>query len=377
MNRCIQVAALLAIVLAGCSHPKATAERQPIPVKVRTAEQTSGAALGRYSGSLEPAVRVDMAFRVGGYVEALGEVVTEDGRRRAVDKGDLVKKGSLLARVRSGDYVQKVASARASFSEAQARSRLDDLELERSRRLLDTNAITKAEHDARAARAESARANVDAALARLREAAIALDDTTLRAPMDGVILSRQVEVGTLAAPGQPAISIADLKTVKAVFAVPQALVERIHVGSPLQVYVGAEGESKAPEERVDTRVSRIAPSADAKGRVFSVEAELPNARGALRPGAVISVHIPGASRDGASVAVPLSAIVRSPHDPRGFAVFVLDGEADRAPARVRDVRVGEVHGNTITVTEGLTSGQRVVTVGSTLLRDGNDAVVVR
>lgn len=377
----IQVVATLTLstlFLGACHHePKADATRKPVPVKTRIVEATSSAPLARFSGSLEPAVKVDMAFRVGGYVEALGEVTSDDGKRRAIDKGDFVKKGMVLARIRAADYTQKVATARATVGEARAEQRLADADLERAKKLFEGKAISKSELDVRIARAEQAKSNVEGALARSGEVGVALDDTILRAPMDGVILTRGVEVGTLVSPGALAITVADTRTVKAMFGVPQQTVEKLEMGSPVQVYVGGDGETKAPEKMVEAKVSRIAPSADAKGRVFAIEAALPNDAGTLRPGSVVSVHIPSAALSTAATAVPLSAIVRSAKDPRGFSVFVLEGEGDRATARIRDVRLGQVLGNFVTVTDGLAIGQRVVTVGATLLRDGNEAVVIR
>jgi multidrug efflux system membrane fusion protein len=195
--------------------------------------------------------------------------------------------------------------------------------------------------------------------------------------MDGVVLSRQVEVGTLVGPGQLAITLAETRNVKAVFGAPQTLVEKLKIGSDVQVFVGAESEAKAPDKLFPAQVTRIAPAADSNGRVFSVEAVLPNADGALRPGSVVSVRVPDAALAADAPLVPLSAIVRSPRDPRGFSVFVLDGDGERGLARLRDVGLGEVAGNSVTVTSGLALGQRVVTVGATLLRDGGEAVVIR
>jgi multidrug efflux system membrane fusion protein len=371
------VALISCVAFSACSAPVKTAERKPIPVKVRTVEKRPGGAPTRYSGSLEPAMRVDMAFRVGGYVEALGEIKTPDGKRRSIDKGDFVKKGTVLARIRSGDYAQKVATANAQVSEAKAASKLAEAELQRAKKLFASSVIAKAELDSNVARADSAKAELEGAMARSGEAGISLGDTVLKAPIDGVVLSRQVEVGSLVAPGQSAITVADTRTVKAVFGAPQALVEKLRVGSSLQVFVGAESEAKAPHKLLDSRVTRIAPAADTNGRVFSIEAALENEAGTLRPGSVVSIHVPEASLASEALAVPLSAVIRSPRDSRGFAVFVLDGNGDRAPARLRDVRLGEVTGNAITVTEGLALEQRVVTVGSTLLRDGDEAVVIR
>jgi RND family efflux transporter MFP subunit len=364
------------VVLASCGHAANAPEPQPVPVKVRTVERTKGGGATRYSGSLEAAAQVNMAFRVGGYVDAFGEVATPSGKR-AIDKGDFVKKGTMLARVRAADYAQKAAVANAQVVEARAQSKLADEELVRAKKLFEGKVISRAELDAKIAQADAAKAQVEGAVARSGEAGLSLADTVLRAPMDGVVLSRQIELATLVAPGQPAITVADTRTVKAVFGAPQTLVEKLHVGSAVQVFVGAESEAKAPEKLLDAKVTRIAPAADTNGRVFSVEAALPNPRGELRPGSVVSVRVPDEAVIGESLIVPLAAVVRSPRDPRGFAVFVLDGEGDRAPARLRDVRLGEVMGNSVTVTKGLRLNQRVVTAGSTLLRDGGEAVVIR
>jgi multidrug efflux system membrane fusion protein len=345
-------------------------------VKVKEVTKASDVALSRYSGSLEPASRVDMAFRVGGYVEMLAQVSGKDGQSRSIAEGDFVERGTVLARIRSADYAQRVASARASINQARSEEKLAEAELARAEKLFSTNSISKAELDAKVARAENARANVEAATARAGEASVALEDTVIKAPMDGVILSRDLEVGTLVSPGRPVLAVADIRTVKATFAVPEALVEKLSVGSPLSVHVGSEREATAAQRALDARVTRIAPAADERGRVFSIEAELPNPDSALKPGSVISVRVPEAALSRASLTVPLSAVVRSPNDLRGFSVFVVDGREARGKARLTQVKLGEVLGNSVTVESGLRIGQRVVTVGSTLVQDGYETVVI-
>ncbi len=369
-------ALLLAAGLAGCNHEANAATRTSVPVRVETADKRPDSAATRYAGSLEPFARVDVAFRVSGYVEELGQIDTPNGRR-ALDKGDFVKKGAFLARIRTSDYQERVATANAQVSEARAQSALAVAELERARKLYEGKAISKSELDRAVAQAASADASVTGSLARADEAGISLADTVIKAPMDGVILSRSIEVGTLVAPSQPALTVADMHRVKAVFGAPESLVERLAVGSAVQVVVKNEGSARVSDDIVDASVTRIAPSADSNGRVFSVEAELPNPNGALRSGAVVSVRIPGAAGKDDAVIVPLSAVIRSPKNAQGFSVFVLDGTTDRARARQSDVELGEVIGNSVTVTHGVTRGERVVTVGATLLHDGADAVVIR
>ncbi|HTV23251.1 MAG TPA: efflux RND transporter periplasmic adaptor subunit [Polyangiaceae bacterium] len=374
------LAALIPIAIAAlpaCNQPAAAATNpRPTPVKLQAVGAGPSLALSRYSGALEPASQVTMSFRVSGYVDALGQVEA-GGKWRPLDKGDFVKRGSVLARLRAADYEHKVATGSALVSDASAKVKLSELEHERARKLFAANVISQAELDVSEAQASSARASLKDAIARSGEAGLALGDTVLRAPMDGVVIERHVEVGTLAAAGQPAVTIADTHSVKAVFGAPQVLVEKLAIGEAVQVFVGAEGEDKAPEKLLDAHVTRIAPAADSNGRVFSVEALLSNPSGTLRPGAVVSVRVPTQALARETLVVPLSAVVRSRRDPKGFSVFVFEGDADRGPVRAADVQLGEVIGNTVSVESGLASGERVVTVGSTLLRDGGSAVVIR
>lgn len=372
----LQAWAVLALcaALPGCTKEAVAVEERPTPVKIARVDRGANAGKERYSGTLAPASEVKMAFRVSGYVDALGQIDV-GGRTRAIDKGDFVKKGTVLARVRAIDYEHKVATAQAQVSEARASERLAKNDLERAEKLFEARVIARAELDSNIARADSAKAALEDALARSGEAGLSLADTVLRAPMDGVILARDVEVGTLVSPGQPAVTVADTRTVKAVFGAPQALVEQLQLGDAVQVFYGAKSEAKTPEKLLGARVTRIAPAADTSGRVFSIEAALDNPSGDLRPGSVVSIRVPSATPD--ALVVPLSAVLRSPNEARGFSVFVLEGETQRAAVHRVPVQLGDVVGNAVTVTQGLARNDRVVTVGATLLRDGGSAVVIR
>jgi multidrug efflux system membrane fusion protein len=74
--------------------------------------------------------------------------------------------------------------------------------------------------------------------------------------------------------------------------------------------------------------------------------------------------------------VPLNAVVKSKTDPTGYAVFLVIEQGGRQLARVRDVKLGETHGNTIAVTDGVKVGDRVITTGVTLVRDGDQVNVI-
>lgn len=375
MHRVLSIALVGLVPLAiSCAESEAAAPKKTrAAVKVLNVEPGAAQAEARYSGTIEPQTKVDVAFRANGYVDVLGKVKGGAGER-ALDVGDFVTKGTVLARIKAADYSQKVATARAKQAEAKASAKLAEQELERAERLHDSKVVSLAELEAKTAQRDAALASVAAASAQAAEASVALGDTVLRAPSDGVILARRVEEGSLVSPGSVAFVIADTRNVKITFGAPQALVERLHIGDELTVSLDAPGSER--ERNLAAKVTRIAPAAEKTGRLFAVESLLPNPDGALRSGSVVSIRVPENALAADAFVVPLGAVVRSPRDPRGFALFVVDGTGSAGPARLRDVTVGGLAGNGVAVTSGLAAGDRVVTTGAGLLTDGAEAVVI-
>ncbi len=364
MNRSI----IFALALAACA-PKSEAPPEKIvtPVRVRVVEERAQLAGARYSGSVEPGTRVDLAFKVGGYIRELAQVKGDGGATRKVQEGDWVKQGTVLAVVRESDYETQVAAGNASLAEAVAAQKQAQLDFDRAQKLVASNSVAKVELDAQSARLDTAKARVEGAQTRIREAQMSLADCTLRAPIDGVILKRPIEVGTLVAPGAVGFVIADTRTVKVLFGAPDRLVEKLKPGGALDVtFEAIQGEG------TKATISRISPSADPKSRVFEVEATIPNPKDQLKVGMIAKLVVPEQALEERALVLPLTAVVRSPHDPRGFSVYVVDGET----ARVRDVKLGEVVGNQVIVTDGLKIGDKVVSMGATLLVDGERVKVI-
>ena len=165
-------------------------------------------------------------------------------------------------------------------------------------------------------------------------------------------------------PGISGFVIADTKSVKFVFGAPDVLLDKLTLGTSLPVHIDAVGGN------VTGAITRIAPSADPKSRVFEIEITIPNADGRLKPGFVASLAVPGLTQATSVIALPLTGVVRSLKDPRGFAVFVVTDESGKSVAHARDVTLGTVIGNEVQVLTGLQKGERVVTMGATLLVDG-------
>src|SRR4051794_40470516 len=98
-----------AALLVGCGAGHGATAKTPTAVRVRSVERAAASAATRYSATINPASRVDVAFKVGGYVQRLGSAKGVDGKPRLLQEGDHVSAGQTLAEVRVGDYEQKLA----------------------------------------------------------------------------------------------------------------------------------------------------------------------------------------------------------------------------------------------------------------------------
>ncbi len=350
------MAAFVLLLLAGCSQ-KQEHVAQPIPVKVQVVESSANDGGWRYSANIKPDVQVDMAFKVGGYIEEILQVSGADGHPRNVQEGDFIKKGTILARVRDNEYRDKVAEAQAAFTQAKA-------DYDRAAKLFENKSIAKAEYDAAYARFTASQARYDQAMQTLKDCALA-------APMDGFVLKRNIEVGTLLGPGMPAFILADTRSVKAIFGVPDVVVGNLKMGSKQTITT----EAIAGVE-FHGRITRIAPSADPNSRVFEVECKIPNPDNRLKAGMIAALKISKPELPAPAMLVPLNAIVRSKDDPKGYAVFVVEEQEGKPIAHERKVQLGEVVGNSISVTEGLHGGEKVIVTGATLVVEGQEVRII-
>src|SRR5262245_7811636 len=278
--------AVAAAATAGCAS-KASADKPARPVRVEAVRPETAAAGLRYSATIQPHEQVPMSFKVGGYVSEVRQVRGTDGRLRNLQQGDAVKRGNVLARINPADYQERVNQARAQLAEAQASLKRAEADGGRAEALYRGKALTRPEYDAALSNMAAGSARVDAAAAALEAARIALSDGSLVAPFDGVVLSRSVEVGSLAGVGTVAFTLADLSRVKAVFGVPDHLVQRVVLGASLAITSDAFAGAVFPGS-----ITAVSPSADAQSRVFSVEVTIPNADHRLKAGMVAAVLVP-------------------------------------------------------------------------------------
>jgi HlyD family secretion protein len=306
-----------AAALAGaCSRDTPGPAPRLEAVQTRDIVVTASAA-----GVVEPVTMVEVKSK------ASGEIVEV-----LVEEGDVARRGQLLVRVDPRVPMNAVIQARADS--VVARAELDNAaaQLERAEELHRTDAITDLEYEA----ARLNHATADAALIRARraleDARIAFEDTEVRAPADGVILGRNVEVGSVIASasreiggGAVLLRMASLDTVQVRALVDETDIGMIRPGLPVRITVAAY-----PNRPFAGEVRRIAPEAEIEQNVtmFPVLMRIPNREGLLRPGMNAEVEIQVAKLENV-LAVP-NAALRSPEADTIAAVAVGAGAAPAA-----------------------------------------------
>jgi multidrug efflux system membrane fusion protein len=386
-----------ALLLASCGKEK---HLEPVVQVVRAGvvEEIQPDVTERYSASIEPFAKVDLAFKSGGIVEGILQVRGADGRVRNVEAGDKVAKGAELAQVRPLDYEHaleqadarraeaeaQVAHAQAQLAQARANFNTSEIEYTRANNLFQSASLVKPQYDQAKGRYESDTASVAAAEAGakaaedslanaravVKEAKLSLSDTTVRAPFAGWVSARNVDRGSLVGASTVGFSLQDTHLVKAVLGVPDTALRGIRLGQKQAVRL------EALQRAIPGVITSISPEADPQSRVFAIEVTIENAREQIRPGMIGSLTLDGSRDSRPRFVVPLSAVVRAPANPNGFAVFRLAVRDGKSYASAQTVEIGETFGNSIEVKHGLVPGQRIISLGGALVRDGQQVSVI-
>jgi len=263
-----------------------------------------------------------------------------------VDAGDRVKRGQLLARIDAREADAQVATAGAQVARAEAALAQAQLEHDRTRSLVAQNFVSQAALDKADAELKTARAALDAARAGTTQAATGRSYAELRAPIDGVVTRRLMELGELAAPGRGVVEIHDPAALRAVGTIPQFVLPRTARVDR------AEIELPSLQRRIRAVRVTVLPAADPRLLSTQVRADLPaDAPAGIVPGTAAKVLVPiGRSK---KLVVPAAAVFRRSEL---TAVYVLaDGVR-----QLRQVRVGNrVSDDAVEVLAGLAAGERV------------------
>jgi membrane fusion protein (multidrug efflux system) len=276
------------------------------------------------------------------------------GTVREIDfePGTSVRRGAVLVRL-------DTSAEEAQLASAQADAALARLNLERARRLRQGEANSQADLDLAVARAASADATV-----RNLQATIA--KKTIRAPFDGRIGIRQVELGQVVAPGTPIASLQSVTPIRADFWLPQQALADVRLGQRTRLRTDT-----FPGEEWEGEITTINPEVDPETRNVRLRATFQNADGRLRPGMFANVQVLSDEKRQV-LAVPATAVIFQPY---GDSVFAVEEGKDQAGntttiARQKFVRTGERRGDLVAIVEGLQPGETVVSSGAFKLRNG-------
>ncbi len=358
---------LILLLLSSC-------DSQPVPkaitsVRVVSLEAVPNDLVRTYSGQIVPATQVDVAFRTNGYIKEITMVKGVDGTPRILQTGDVVTKGKTLAKVTDEQYRDQVASARAQLSKAKAALLKARQDFGRAQALKAEASITAPDYDSAQQEYTTARAEVAAALAQLDGAKVKLGDTLLLAPLNGTILKRNIEVGSLVHPGSTGFSMADISMVKVEFGVPDVLLSNISEGDAVNVHTASY-----PKKVFPGVVSEISEGADQRTRVFQVSVKLDNSQGLLRVGMVASVKVDAGSSEPGGVLVPIRAVVK--FKSAGLGVYVVVNKDGQTMVKLHSITPGPVFGNQLHILSGVQAGDQVVVSGTAQVTDNQQVIVV-
>lgn len=276
------------------------------------------------------------------------------------EEGDKVKKGEIIARIESADVEASLAQARATLAQYNAELTDAGQSYERAKALFAGGLISQAEYDAAKARYDRVIASIAAAEAAVKAAEVQVENTRIRAPFDGTILTKNADVGEVVAPfGAGAssrvavVTIADMNSLEVEADVSESNIERVKVGQPCEIVLDAY-----PDKRYRGFVHKIVPTADrAKATVLTkirfVEKDnrvLPEMSAKVQ---FLSKAIDDEADTKPMLAIPASAIVT--RNGKKVVFRVVDNS-------VTDVSVetGRQIGNSVEILEGLSLNDKVV-----------------
>lgn len=288
----------------------------------------------RFDGVVEAVSRSTVSAQTGGEIVEL-----------PFDVNDFVPKGEVIVRI--DDTRQKAELEKARADAARARARLKEAEssYERNRRLIKDNAVSKSQLDKTEADMKSARAQVDAALAALEQAQEQWEYTTVRAPFNGVMVERFVELGEQVQVGTRLGTGLSLDKLRVKAEVPEHYAERVRAAAHARVSTPDDGWMESGQ-------ITFFPYADPDSHSFTVRVYLPDGQHGLYPGMLTKVAFSvGESSD---LAIPSQAIV---HRSEVTGVYVV---GDDQALQFRQLRVGrEVAGGLTVVLAGLEAGEHI------------------
>jgi len=332
---------LLILWLAGKFAPK-------VPLSTAAAQPEGRAVEGR----VVPVrvIRLPRAESAVGTIRAVHE--TSIGSKllaRVVEvrlkAGQAVKADDVLVRLDDTNLRAKLQQAKAAVSSAEALRIQADADEKRAAKLIQAKAVSRQQYDTAVTAVRSAEAELRRAEEAVKELQATLDWATLRAPMDGIVIDKKVDVGDMVTPGQVLVTLFDPKRMQLVASVRESLAHKLQVGQDIGVHV------EALNKRCAGTVSEIVPEAQSASRAFQVKVTGPCPTG-IYSGMFGRLLIPLEEKEEVLV-IPRQAV-------RHVGQLELVEVVEQGQASRRAVRTGRTIGEDVEVLSGLRAGEQVV-----------------
>lgn len=332
-----------------------------------------------YSRVVDPAIEVQLTtvalsspsqanavLNASGYVVAQRKAAVASkatGRLEylGVAEGDRVTKGQIIARVEDGDMKAALDQARANLKINEADLKDAERWLSRQKALLEKQLTTQAEYDGAEARQQRVIASIGVAKAIIASAEVALENTRIRAPFDGTVLTKNADVGEVVAPLAASVSsrsavvtIADMKSLKVEADVSESNIERIVLNQPCEITLDAY-----PEIRYQGYVSKIVPTADRAKATVQVKVGFKSYDSKVLPEMSAKVLFLTKAGDAAVsnvkpiLTVSSAAVVT--RNGKKMAFMIKENTAVEVP-----VTTGNEMGSLVEIKQGLSVGDKVI-----------------
>jgi len=347
LSRTAVAALALQAVLAACRPEAETAAPEARPVRTMTVVKRDAGETVTYTGRIQAENEARLAFRISGRMI-----------ERSVNVGDRVSPGQIVAKLEPQDELNGLRSAQAAVAAAQAQFAEAKSSFDRQRTLLARDVASRAQFERAEQTLETARAQLDTAQAQLKAAKDRVSDTELKADAPGTVTATAAEAGEVVQGGQSIIRMARKDGRDAVFDVPGQLL-RSAPSDPL-ITVSLTDD---PAVTAIGRVREVAPQADPVTRTFEVKVGLTDPPAAMRLGSTVVGRM---QLDTApTIEIPASALTETDRRP---AVWVVD--PSNLTVSLRNVDILRQNPATVAISDGLDSGDIVVTAGVQALHPG-------
>ena len=356
----LMVVGILSVLVACQAESNPEPSEPPVrglkTFEIKDVEETT---VRRFPSVLQPSAISTLSFEVSGRLKEV-----------ALDVGQQVKQGEVLAELDPRSLELQVESAQAAVDQAASNAKNAEEDFKRKDDLLKKGVTTKAAADQARTAAETSRAQLIQAQRSLDTARENLTKATLRAPFDGILNSVDVESFTNVAAGAPVATLYQADGFETSFSVSFDVVNRLAVGKKAEVRLAdnpsvvLQGHLKEVGARADTVSS------------FPVVVAVDETNPSIKAGMAVEISMEFTVPKGKGFAVPISVLPfegqidppRNPSDPGNTEVFVYDPES--GTVKKRKITVAGVRENSLIVIEGLELGDQVAAAGVSFLQDG-------